>query len=437
MSEVKEVLKEVEALSEKIGGFGNLIEEQRKTLEAQAEEVAKFGESSASTTEKLAKMEKQIGEFDDLNDKLAQAVKAQEAADEEAKKRAEQLDRIEIAIKRSGKAGGTEADEKAAEHKDAFNAYCRFGLEGCTPEQAKILRDRKSEEKALSVGDSTQAGYLAPTESVNEIIKAVTEVSPVRTAARVRQTANRAIMIPKRTGQFAAVWVAERGTRSETEGLTYGMEEIPVHEHYALVDISEQMLEDSGFNLESELNTEFTEQFAVGEGAAFVNGTSSGQPEGFLTNADLGSTNSGSAATIADANGQANGIIDLYHGIKTAYAVRGTWMLNRSTLGAVRKLKDGQNQYVWQAGLANLRPNTILDAPYVEVPDMPDEGAGTFPIAFGDWSRAYTIVDRIQLAVLRDPFTQATAGNVRFIARRRVGGQVVLAEAIRKLQCAA
>ena len=222
--------------------------------------------------------------------------------------------------------------------------------------------------------------------------------------------------------------------RLRGSALALAFEEIPTHEMYALVDISEQMMEDSEFNLETELQQEVSEQFAVTEGLGFVNGTASGQPEGFLVNSDVGSTNSGSATTIADSAGQANGLIDLYHGLKTAYAVQGTWLLSRSTLGDVRKLKDGQNNYIWQPGLASGIPNTILGSPYVEVPDMPAVAADAFPIAFGNWRRAYVIVDRITLSILRDPFTQATSGNIRFVARRRVGGQTVLAEAIRKLK---
>jgi HK97 family phage major capsid protein len=194
------------------------------------------------------------------------------------------------------------------------------------------------------------------------------------------------------------------------------------------------MMEDSEFNLDEELSQEFSEQFAVTEGAALVNGDGAGKPEGLLQHADVAETVSGSAGSIADASGQANGLIDLYHGLKTAYALRGTWLLNRATLGEARKLKDGQNNYIWQPGLASGIPNTILGQPYVEIPDMPDVAANASPIVFGDIRRGYTIVDRINLSVLRDPFTQATSGNVRFIARRRVGGQVVLAEAIRKLK---
>lgn len=273
---------------------------------------------------------------------------------------------------------------------------------------------------------------------MREIIKSVTEISPVRSLVKVRTTASKSIQLPKRTGQFAAQWVSENGTRSETDGLRYGMWEIPTHELYALIDISEQNLEDSAFNMEAEIRGEASEQFMLAEGTAVVVGNGVGKPQGFMdAGAGLGENISGSAATIADADGQANGLLTLKHAIKTAYVRNATWVLNRTTLGSVRKLKDADKNYIWMPGIALGKPNTIDGDPYVEVPDMPSEGAGAFPIAYGDFQRGYTLVDRIQMSMLRDPYTQATSGNIRFLFRRRLGGQVVLAEAMRKLKCAA
>ncbi len=438
-----------------------LLEEQNKTFEAFKEandemqtQIKKLGSVDTVLVEKVEKIGKALDAFEDENQKLVKAIKERKAAEdkaredseaaakaaEEAGKAAEEeagalkgrVDLLETALKRAPK-GGTEEEEKAEEALDLFLKYCRVGKEELSREEVAVL----DEVKSLSLGDDTAAGYLATPEMVREIIKGEIEFSPIRSIARVRTTGKRSVQIPRRTGQFSAVWVAEQGTRSETTGLTYGLEDIPTHEMSALVDVSEQMLEDSDFNLEQELQQEFTEQFGVAEGTAFVTGDGSGKPEGFLDNTDVASTNSGSASTIADTDGQANGIIDLYHAIKTAYARNATWVLNRTTLGSVRKLKDNQKNYIWQPGLASLRPNTILDAPYIEATDMPDEASNAFPIAFGDFRRGYTIVDRVQLSVLRDPFTQAGSGNVRFIARRRVAGQVVLPESIRLLKCAA
>ena len=250
----------------------------------------------------------------------------------------------------------------------------------------------------------------------------------MRTIARVRQTSQKSVQMPSRTATFSAAWVAEQGTRSETTGYTTQLEEIPTHEQYALVDISNQMLEDSVFNLEAEMQEEFSTQFAKNEGNAFISGDSVGKPEGILTNSSVGTTNSGSGTALTG-----DGLIDLVHAVKTPYGANGTFIFNRTTLAAIRGLKDGGGQYIFQAGMMLTAgvPNTILGYPYVEMPDMPDVAGSAKPVAFGDFARGYMIVDRVSLSVMRDPFTQATSGNVRYVARSRVGGQVVLAEALR------
>jgi HK97 family phage major capsid protein len=286
-----------------------------------------------------------------------------------------------------------------------------------------------AEKKALTVSNDSTGGYLAPPEYVRELLKTVTEISPIRSIARVRSTGQRSVQVPKRTSTFAAQWVAESGTRSETTGYNVGLEEIPAHEYYAMVDISEQDLEDSVFDLEAEMQSEFATQFAKAEGTAFVSGNAVGKPEGILTNTSVSSVNSGNGTALT-----ADGLLTLVHSIKSEYSRNGTFVFNRGTLAAIRKLKDTAGQYVFQAGmmLTGGVTNTILGFPYIEATDMPDVGSGTKPVAFGDFNRGYMIIDRIQMAVLRDPFTQATTGNVRYIARRRVGGQVVQAEAIVK-----
>ena len=416
------------------------FEEFKATNDSALAELKKKGVNDPVVTDKLGKIEATLASFEDANQKATAALlEAKKAAEEEKK----HVDELEEKLNRLALSGGASAD-KDAERKARHDMWARSvvfahtqGMANLSADQQKLFKDVEAEYKAMSVGNDTTGGYLAPMEYVREIIKGVTEISPVRSLVRVRSTASKAIQIPKRTGQFAAQWVAEQGTRSETDGLRYGMWEIPTHEMYALIDISEQNLEDSAFNMESEISFEASEQFALAEGTAVVAGNGVGKPEGWMTAAGVGETNSGSATTIADFDGQANGLLTLKHAIKTAYTRNASWALNRTTLGSVRKLKDAQKGYIWTPGIALGKPNTIDGDPYVEVPDMPSEGAGTFPIAYGDFAKAYTLVDRIQMSMLRDPYTQATAGNVRFIFRRRLGGQVVLAEAFRKLKCAA
>lgn len=391
-------------------------------------ELQTKGSADPILTEKVAKIETSLAAYDGINQKLT-LVDQQQKALKEVNGRFDEID-LKLGRIRGDVVDGEVKTSRINDWARAVVDVHTIGVMNLSADQRKLLDDVRTEYKALSVVPDTAGGFLAPSEYVREIIKAETEISPVRSLVRVRQTAAKSIMIPKRTGQFAAVWVAEQGTKSETTGLTYGVEEIPTHEVYALIDISNQMLEDSAFSMEGEISMEASEQFAVAEGAAFVSGTGVGRPQGFLTNASVSTTNSGAATTIT-----ADGLLSLKYAIKSAYQATAAWLMARATISSVRKLKDGNGNYLWQPGLAQGRPNTLDGDPYVEVSDMPVEGAGLKPVAYGDWRRAYTWVDRIAMEMLRDPYTQATSGNVRFIVRKRVGGFVTLPEAIRVLVC--
>ncbi|MBS9476231.1 phage major capsid protein [Ancylobacter sp. VKM B-3255] len=412
------------------------FEEFKKTNDQRLAELEKKGVADPLTTDKLGKIEGTLASFEGLNQKLTTAA-------EQAKAAKEASDRIEVMLARLPKnirvdPAGADGWKSVANNwaHAVVNAHA-LGVANLSRDEQKVLADITAEAKVLNVGTDTAGGYLAPVEYVREIIKGVTELSPARALARIRNTAAKSIQLPTRTGQFAARRAHETATKTETTGLSYGLEEIQAPEVWALIDITNQMLEDSAFDMEAEIREEAAEQFAVKEGAEFVSGTGVGEMEGILVKVGIGESISGSAATIADADGQANGLLSLKYGLKTAYARNATWIMNRTTMGSVRKLKDADKGYIWMPGIAQGRPNTIDGDPYVEFPDMPSEGAGAYPIAYGDFRRGYTMVDRIAMEMLRDPYTQATSGAIRFIFRRRVGGQVVLAEAIRKLKCSA
>jgi HK97 family phage major capsid protein len=199
------------------------------------------------------------------------------------------------------------------------------------------------------------------------------------------------------------------------------------------VRISYQELEDSVFNMETEIQGDIQEQFGVAEGSAFISGSGVGKPEGILTSSSVGEVISGAASSIT-----ADSLIELFFALKDAYARNASWLLKRSTLKTIRQFKDGQGQYLWQPGIAGTAtPATILDRPYREAVDMPDVAANAFPIVFGDIRRGYTIVDRIQINIQRLNELHALDGQVGFLARKRVGGQVTLAEAIKKLKVSA
>lgn len=424
---------DIDELKSRVDEFMNGWSEFKEANDRQMTEI-KNGIKDPLGEEKLTKINSFLDGFEDLNQKTTQATKKAEELDE-LKTR---FDFIETSLKRLGK-GSTEeekADRAGIWARAVVDAHT-VGVPNLSEDQRKCLEDVAGEYKALNVGSDTAGGYLAPSEYVREMIKDIVETSPVRALARVRNTSMKEMELPKRTGTGSASRTHEQGTKTGTGDPAYGLETITCPEMFALIDVTNQMLEDSAFDIAAEIREDASEQFAVLEGSEFVSGSGVGEMQGILTHADISENNSGSATTIADANGQANGLLTMKYGLKSFYARNASWILNRTVMGSVRKLKDGNNNYIWMPGLANGQPNTIDGDPYVEVPDMPNEGAGNYPVAYGDFRRGYTMVDRIAMEMLRDPFTQATGGKVRFIFRRRGGGKVTLASAIRKMKCAA
>jgi len=393
-----------------VDAMATAFEEFKSVNDARLAEIEKKGSSDPVTEEKLAKIEADLDRFETVNQKLV-------AAEAKSQQMSEALASIETMLKRP---------TAQVKHDDvdfavkAWDKWLRKGDQGLD----------EMEQKALTVGTAATAGNLAPAEYVEEIIKIIEEFSPVRSVARVRQTSNKEIEVPQKTANFAAAWTAEGGTRTETTGYTTSLNTIPTHELYALVDISSQLLEDSAFDMEAEMNLEFAEQFAKAEGAAFISGNGTNKPTGITNGSTVGSTAAAAAAALAT-----DDLINLMHDIKTPYMSGATFMFNRQTLGEIRKLKDTAGQYIFQTGFSGQAgvPNSILGSPYVEAPDVADIAADAKSVIYGDFRRGYMIVDRISLSVLRDPYSQASSGNVRYIARRRVGGEVVLAEAMRVL----
>jgi HK97 family phage major capsid protein len=351
---------------------------------------------------------------------LRSAVEARHTATEtrittELRALTERLDAIEVRAQRPG--APANPNEAPAETR-AFATFVRRGREALAADEVRALR----------VSDDAAGGYLAPDQFTAELIRNLVQISPVRQLARVMQTASGAVIMPKRTGTITAGWTGETEDKPETQP-AYGQVEIPVHESSCYVDVSNQLLEDAAIDIAAELALDFAEEFGRLEGLAFISGNGVKKPEGFMTHPGIQSTPNGHASEL-----QADGLINIMHALPEFYRSRGIWAMNGGTIGAVRKLKATSGEYLWRDSLAEGNPPTILGRPVVECPDMPNIGAGAFPIAFGDFAQAYRIVDRISLAVLRDPYSVATKGLVRFHARRRVGGQVVKAEAVRKLQ---
>lgn len=328
----------------------------------------------------------------------------------------ERLDKIEAKMNRPG---GTEAKGEPSVEQKAFAAYMRHGD-----------RAPEVELKTLTVSSDTQGGYLAPTEMSTEFIRDLVEFSPIRTLATVRTTTAPAVSYPKRTGITNAKWKGETQAQEGSEP-SFGQAEIVIREVNTYVDVSNQLLADSGGAAEAEVRLALAEDFGQKEGLAFVSGDGVTAPEGLLTASGIGETLNGHATNLA-----ADQLIALMYGLPAAYRARGSWLMNGGTLATLRKLKDGQGNYLWQPSYQAGQPEMILGRPVIEAVDMPDVAAGAYPILFGDFATAYRVVDRLALSILVNPYLLATNGITRIHATRRTGAGVVQAKALRKLKMA-
>lgn len=357
----------------------------------------------------------------DLDAKLAEIEsKAAAAANTAVDALKARIDGLETKLNRP--AIITDKNDASPEQK-AFTSYLRRGKEALELDEVKALR----------VADDTAGGYLAPSEFSAEVIKGIVEFSPIRQAARVGSTSSGEVILPKRTGRPTASWVGETEDRSATES-AYGQIEVPIWEAACYVDVSQRLLEDAAVNVEAEVAFDLAEEFGRLEAYAFQRGDGIKKPLGVMSNT-LPYTFTGNASTLG--TNPADTLIDAFYALPAYYRGRSAWMMNSRTIATVRKLKDGTTgSYLWQPGLAAGDPSTILGRPVIEDNTLDDIGAAAEPIIFGDFNSAYRIYDRVALSLMRDPYSQATKGLVRFHARRRTGGALVLAEALRKIRCA-
>lgn len=325
------------------------------------------------------------------------------------------LDELEVKLNRPLIKGVEGKEEKSAEVK-AFINFLRKG-DKVSPDEVKLL----------STIVDTEGGYAVPTPLRDRIIEKLVLISPVRAVASVETISiGNGLEIPTETGTMGGDWVGEKGARTETGTIPFGLERILVNEMYANPRATQSMLEDAVFDIEKWLVNAIAKKFAQLEGTAFISGDGLNKPQGILSKSGVTSVISGNANLLT-----ADGLIDLYHALPEAYAKNGVWLLKRATLGIIRKFKDAvSGAYLWQPGLLAGVPNTILGNAYIECPDMPAVSAGTYPIVFGDIESAYLIVDKKNITMTRDIYSAKP--YVEFYTVARVGGQVVNTEAIVK-----
>lgn len=386
--------------------------------------MTSFERFKAENDQRLKEVEKKTG-ADVLTvekvDRIGKALDEQKRA----------LDRL--ALKNARPALGREtAGALPSEHKQAFEAYMRTGDEHGM---------RGLDMKAMSYGSGPDGGYLVPSEVEAEIGRRLAALSPIRSIASVRQVSGAVLKKPFSVAGPAVGWVAETAARPQTASNTLTELQFPTMELYAMPAATATLLEDSVVDLDQWIASEIEAAFAEQEGTAFVTGNGTNKPTGFLNYTkvaeaswswgNLGYILTGVSGALPASN-PSDVLIDTVYALKAGYRQNANWVMNRKTQAAVRKLKDADGNYLWQPPAAPGQRALLMGFPLVEAEDMPDAAADATPIAFGDFSRGYLVVDRTGVRVLRDPYSAKP--YVLFYTTKRVGGGVQDFNAIKLLK---
>jgi len=282
---------------------------------------------------------------------------------------------------------------------------------------------------ALQVGTDSEGGYLVPDEFERTLVEALQEENIFRTMAKIIQTASGDRKIPVVASKGTASWVDEEGAIPESDD-AFGQVSIGAYKLATMIKVSEELLNDSVFNLESYIAREFARRIGAKEEESFFIGNGTGKPTGIFNatgGAELGVTAASATAITVDE------IMDLFYSLKSPYRKNAVFVMNDSTVKAIRKLKDGNGQYLWQPSISAGQPDTILNRPVKTSAYVPAIAAGAKTIAFGDFGY-YWIADRQGRSFQRLNELYAATGQVGFKATQRVDGKLILSEAIKVLQ---
>jgi HK97 family phage major capsid protein len=306
---------------------------------------------------------------------------------------------------------------------------------------------------STGTGGDAAGGYAVPEQIAAGIDRILMDISPMRQVANVVTASSKDFKVLVDTRGTSTGWVGEKGTRSETN--TPQLAEVAPNfgTLYAYTQATEESLQDIFFNVEAWLTSSVGEQMAKAEGDAFTDGDGSNKPTGFLAGTKVATSDAtrtfgqlqyiptgkagtfGTISTTSPVHYPADCLFDTIHALKAGYRANSRWMMNKATLGVLRKLKDSEGNYIWVPGMEMGAASSLLGFPVVESEEMADIGANTYPVAFGDFRAGYLICDLVGMRMTVDEVT--TPGYIKFYLRRRVGGKLLKDEAIKLIKCAA
>jgi HK97 family phage major capsid protein len=436
-------------------------EEIKALLEEQAKTYTDF---KAENDKRLKEIEKGGAENAVTRTNVEALNKKLDTCAAELKAATQRADELEKKLNRSSLGGGGGETDKEAVNARLFAEF--RAAESKSPIQAFSVEDARNYRKnlntyfrkgsatpadvmnGLAIGSDPDGGYWVMPDTSGRIVQKIYESSPMRQLADVQTISTDALEGPIDNGKLSSGWVAEKGSRTETTATPQvGKWRIPAWEGYVEPKSTQQLLDDSMHDPEAWLTDKGAQAFALDEATAFVTGSGSGKPRGFLESTrSIVATDDATRAWGAlqyvptgtsgdfDATIKADCLLDTVYKLKAYYRAGATWFMARATVGKVRKLKDGQGNYLWTPGSA-AQPATLHGYPVAEGEDMPQVAANSLSIAFGNFKKGYQIVDRMGTRVLRDPFT--SKGFVLFYMTRRVGGDLLNSEAIKLVKFSA
>ncbi len=393
-----------------------------------------FEDFKSANDSKLEKLEKGLAHSDELARSTAIFTDLSKTQDEIKRT----LENIQAKSNRPGFGGDIDGEEKAtaAEHKKAFRGYMAKGNDtGLAALEQKAL--------AISTNAGADGGYAVP-KVIDSMMEAlVVNISPIRSLANVVQTStNDYHKLVNLKGASSAV-AAETGARAATNTPTLADITINAYDIYANPQATQQMLDDVFFNAEAWLADELAEEFGRQEGSLFISGTGSSQPKGLLAPTLVATADASRAFGSVEfvgtgvsgafpASNPSDILLTLASKVKARYRQNAKWVLNKATLFTIAAFKDTGGRYIFNPIAAPNVPATLLGYEVVEAEDMPTIAASSYSVLFGDFKRAYTIVDRIGTRVIRDPFSNKP--YIGFYTTKRIGGSVVNTEAYKALK---
>jgi len=419
-------MQDIKSVADAIDKIATAFEEYKSTNDKRLDAI-NAGSGTAEFEEKLAKIEGDISQLEDIKAKL---------------------EKVETKVSRPGAFDGKKQEGESreqAEYRGAFLDWMRAPTDTGLQQKAANAYRKAIETKATQAVTSTGSagGFALPEIIEREIARLSVDISPIRQIATVRMVGSPDYKELFDINGAGFEWVGETGTRSQTDTPDLAEVAPTFGTASAKPQASEESLDDLFFDVESWLTMSAAEAIAQGEGAAFVSGNGTNKPTGFLTGTPVSTADSSRAFGVLQyvASGQAaamptslDTLYDVVYALRARYRNNARWLTSKLVLASMRKYKDADNNYLWQPSLIVGQPSTFMGYAVNEAEDMPAVAANAFPVAFGDFREGYLIADRVGMRITRDEIT--TPGFVKFYVRKRVGGKIRNSEAIKLLKIA-